>query len=109
VLAARVAKAGSPHELVARLARLSFDRDGAPGGETLAQVGPVEILATGEIDVEEVRRRVAERRDVLRAEVKRAEGKLANDGFVSNAPSEVVEAEHEKLATYRAELAELDQ
>ena len=107
VLAARVAKAGSPHELVARLARLSFDRDGAPGGETLAQVGPVEILATGEIDVEEVRRRVAERRDVLRAEVKRAEGKLANDGFVSNAPSEVVEAEREKLATYRAELEEL--
>ncbi len=107
VLAARVADAELPHELVGRLARLSFDGGGARDGEPLAQVGPVEILATGEIDADQVRRRVGERREALRAEVERAEGKLANDGFVSNAPTEVVEAERRKLATYRAELEEL--
>jgi valyl-tRNA synthetase len=104
VLPARVADE-TPHELVARLARVSFD--GADGGKPLAQVGPVEILATAEIDAEQVNRRLGERRDALRAEVERAQRKLGNEGFTSNAPAEVVEAEREKLATYRAELDEL--
>jgi valyl-tRNA synthetase len=104
VLPARVADE-MPHELVARLARVSFD--GADGGEPLAQVGPVEILATAEIDAEQVNRRLGDRRDALRAEVERAQRKLDNEGFTSNAPAEVVEAEREKLATYRAELDEL--
>jgi valyl-tRNA synthetase len=43
----------------------------------------------------------------LRKEVARAEGMLANDRFVQNAPSEVVEAEREKLERYRRELAAL--
>jgi valyl-tRNA synthetase len=108
VLPARVADGDPPHELVARLARVSFDGDGAgPGGEPLAQVGPVEILASDEIDADEVRRRMGQRREALRAEVERAERKLANDGFTSQAPADVVDAEREKLATYRAELEEL--
>jgi valyl-tRNA synthetase len=40
----------------------------------------------------------------LRKEVARAEGMLANQRFVQNAPAEVVEAEREKLARYRREL-----
>jgi valyl-tRNA synthetase len=40
----------------------------------------------------------------LRQEVARAEGKLANERFVANAPAEVVEAERDKLAKYRREL-----
>jgi valyl-tRNA synthetase len=40
----------------------------------------------------------------LRREVARAEGMLANERFVANAPGEVVEAEREKLARYRREL-----
>ena len=40
----------------------------------------------------------------LRGEIARAEGMLANERFVSNAPSEVVEAEREKLERYRREL-----
>ena len=51
-----------------------------------------------EVDAEAVRRRIEERREELRAEVERAEGKLANEGFVAKAPAEVVEAEREKLA-----------
>jgi len=41
----------------------------------------------------------------LRGEVARAEGMLANERFVANAPTEVVEAEREKLERYRRELA----
>ena len=41
----------------------------------------------------------------LRSEVARAEGMLANERFVANAPAEVVEAEREKLERYRRELA----
>jgi valyl-tRNA synthetase len=110
VLPARVAGSQTPHELVARLARFSFDSDAASnGGEPLAQVGPVEILASDALDADRVRARLGQRRDALRAEVERAERKLANDGFVSKAPAEVVEAEREKLASYRAELEELGQ
>ncbi len=93
-----------PHELVARLARLSFD--GAEG-EALAAFGPVEILASGDVDATQVRRRVTERCETLRSEIDRAQTKLGNEGFVVNAPGEVVEAERAKLAAYEAELGEL--
>jgi valyl-tRNA synthetase len=107
VLPARVAgdDGEPPHELVARLARLSFD--GAEG-EALATFGGVQILSSGDVDAEQVRRRVGERRETLRAEVQRAERRLANDGFVRNAPPELVDAEREKLSAYRAELEELE-
>jgi valyl-tRNA synthetase len=104
VLPARVAAGEPPHELVARLARLDFNGD---GGEPLATVGRVEILASDEIDAQEARRRIEDRREVLRAEVERGERKLANEGFVSNAPDDVVAEEREKLEGYRAELEEL--
>jgi valyl-tRNA synthetase len=40
----------------------------------------------------------------LQREIARAEGMLANDRFVQNAPAQVVEAEREKLERYRREL-----
>ena len=40
----------------------------------------------------------------LQKEIARAEGMLANDNFVKNAPAAVVEAERDKLARYRREL-----
>ena len=46
-------------------------------------------------------------RERLRKEIARAEGMLANERFVQNAPAEVVEAEREKLARYRRELEAL--
>jgi valyl-tRNA synthetase len=55
--------------------------------------------------------RVDDNRDAeverLRKEVARAEGMLANERFVANAPPEVVEVEREKLERYRRELAAL--
>ena len=41
----------------------------------------------------------------MQQEIDRAERKLANDGFVSKAPAQVVAAEREKLEALRAELA----
>ena len=104
VLEARVGGGGELHELVPRLARL--DLNGADA-EALATVGPVEILASGDVDADEAERRIGERREQLASEVARAEGKLANEGFVAKAPAEVVSEERTKLEGYRAELAEL--
>ncbi len=103
VLPAR-ALGGEPHELVGRLARLSFDD---PVGEPLATIGSVEILAAEEIDAEQVRRRVEAERERLRGEIERGERKLANQGFVAKAPPEVVDEERGKLERYRRELDEL--
>jgi valyl-tRNA synthetase len=44
----------------------------------------------------------------LRKEVARAEGMLANERFVANAPDDVVAAEREKLERYRRELTALE-
>jgi valyl-tRNA synthetase len=104
LLPARVAGA-APHELVARLARLDLD---GSGGEALASIGPLELLASDDVDATQVRERVAARAAELRSEVERCERKLANEGFVAKAPAEVVEAERQKLAAYRAELEELE-
>jgi valyl-tRNA synthetase len=104
VLSARVDGDEMPHELVGRLSRVAFDGAAGDAAETLATVGSVEILSSGEVDVEQVRRRIDERREKLRSEVERGERKLANEGFTSKAPAEVVEEERRKLDAYRAEL-----
>ena len=75
----------------------------------MAAVGPVRVLASAEIDAAAVRARVEARREELRSEVARAEGKLGNERFVANAPPEVVAEEREKLERYGAELEELSE
>ncbi|MBR6351702.1 MAG: class I tRNA ligase family protein, partial [Firmicutes bacterium] len=49
--------------------------------------------------------RLIKERDRLENEVKRTEGKLANEQFVSKAPEKVINNEREKLANYRDMLA----
>jgi valyl-tRNA synthetase len=105
VLPAR-AEGGRPQEFVGRLARFEFGED---GGDPVAAVGPIKILASAEIDAEAVAARLEARREELRSEVARAEGKLGNEKFVDRAPAEVVEEERQKLERYRAELEELSE
>jgi valyl-tRNA synthetase len=105
VLLAR-AEGTRPREFVGRLARFEFAEN---GGDPVAAVGPIKIFATAEIDAAAIAARLEARRDELRAEVARAEGKLGNEKFVDRAPPDVVEEEREKLARYRAELEELSE
>ena len=97
-------------EHLARLAKLSFTPDGA-AAEPVASVpvpgGSVEILASHDIDLEGAERKRAARRAQLEAEIARAEGKLANEGFVAKAPEHVVAAERDKLARLREQLEAL--
>jgi valyl-tRNA synthetase len=102
-ISARVA-GDPPQEFVGRLARFEFTDD---GGDPIASVGPVKVLASAEIDAGAVAARLEKRREELRSEVARAEGKLANEKFVDRAPAELVEEERAKLERYRAELQEL--
>jgi len=105
---------------VERLARFDLTADtggdgaranGAGAPAPIASVavpgGVVHVLPSEAIDVEESERRRAERRRALEREIARAEGKLANRGFVEKAPARVVEAERSKLARFRDELAGL--
>ncbi len=103
LLQARV-EGEEPQEFVGRLARVEFTDD---GGDPIASVGPVKVLASAEIDAGAVASRLAFHRAKLLSEVERAEGKLANEKFVARAPAELVEEEKVKLERYRAELEEL--
>ncbi len=103
MLAARI-EGVAPPEFVARLARFEFAAD---GGDPIASIGPVRVLASDQLDAAAVSVRLGKRREELRAEVERGERKLGNEGFVAKAPAEVVEEERGKLERYRAELAEL--
>lgn len=64
-----------------------------------AVVRPERQRAAGDVEAERTR---------LRKEIARAEGMLANERFVANAPAEVVAAERDKLERYRAELTALE-
>jgi valyl-tRNA synthetase len=105
VLPARV-EGAEPQEFVGRLARFQFEAD---GGDPVATVGPVMVLASEGVDAAAVARRLEARRGEIRSEVERAESKLGNQQFVAKAPPELVEEEREKLARYRAELEELSE
>jgi valyl-tRNA synthetase len=94
-------------EFVSRLARV--EAADAESEDPIASVGAVQILASPEIDAEAVATRLERRREELRSEVARAEGKLANEKFVARAPAGLVEEERAKLERYRAELEELSE
>ena len=65
------------------------------------------VMASDAVDLEAEKRRAAERAELLQKEIARAEGKLANQGFVAKAPEAVVQAEREKLEKLKRELDEL--
>jgi valyl-tRNA synthetase len=95
---------------VARLARFEL-ATGGNGAAPVASIGIpggiVAVLPSDAVDLEAEQRRARERAETLRKEIARAEGKLANQGFVAKAPAPVVQAERDKLERLRAELAEL--
>ncbi len=109
-ISARLAASGYEETAahVERLTRFSFSGQPAVAGEPVASVavpgGAVEIFAGEEVDLEAAQRRLAVKRAKLVAEIERARRKLANQGFLAQAPVEVVRAERDKLARLEDEL-----
>jgi valyl-tRNA synthetase len=101
VLPARLDGEGEA-DIIARLARLDW-----ADGEPVARVGAVELLASGDVDLEAGAQRVAKRREALESDIAFVARKLDNPKFVEKAPAEVVAKERDKLAALRAELERL--
>ncbi len=92
-------------EHVARLARITLNGATEDAVATVpVPGGVVEILASPEVDPGASARRIEAERETLRAEIDRAERKLANQGFTAKAPPAVVQAERDKLTRLREEL-----
>jgi valyl-tRNA synthetase len=96
---------------IAALARFELRENGDEGGELAATIaipgGAVGVLPSEGVDLGAAERRLVAQRDDLAREIARAEGKLANGGFVAKAPEAVVAAERGKLERLREELAAL--
>lgn len=106
-LPARVDGLDGDADLVARMARLDLQADGEHTAAVTFAGGIVDIRAGSLVDPEaEARKRAAER-SRLEGEIARAEGRLANEGFVAKAPDHLVAAEREKLERLRRELDSL--
>ncbi len=96
-------------DAVARLARVEWSGNGTqPVATVQVPGGSIAILTEDAVDSAAEAERTAKARTRLEGDIARAEGKLANQGFVAKAPPQVVEAEREKLARLRAELEALD-
>jgi len=61
------------------------------------------------VDREKELERLEKEKSTLVSEIKRAEGKLGNPGFVDKAPEKVVNEEREKLAKYKDMLSKVEQ
>jgi valyl-tRNA synthetase len=93
---------------IARLSRFNLvvaEPDGVLGEATIAIP---DATVDVQVDTEAARTGRKERVDLLRKEIARAEGRLANPGFVQKAPPQLVEQEREKLERYRRELDDLE-
>jgi valyl-tRNA synthetase len=98
----------STAEHIARLARVEWSADGSEPVATVGVPGgSVLVLASETVDLEAAAKRAEAQRAALEKEIARAEGKLANPGFVAKAPAAVVEKERQKLEQLKRELADL--
>jgi valyl-tRNA synthetase len=80
--------------------------DGAVGTLVITDA-EVWVPLEGLIDLAEERERIERELGKAEAELRRAEGKLGNEAFVSKAPAQVVDAERQKATEWRALIATL--
>ena len=97
---------------LARLGSLDLVDELPPPGGTARTVTAAGIEASMDlgsaIDLDVERDRLSGRIAQTKAEIARAEGKLANEGFVARAPEPVVAKERAKLEEHRENLAKLE-
>lgn len=80
-------------------------------GRTLSQVAPgVTILAPleGTVDIADWVKKQQKRLAELDKQIKQAQGKLNNEGFVARAPAEVIEEEKRRVADFGAQKERLE-
>jgi valyl-tRNA synthetase len=81
--------------------------DTAGCARLLADGAPVLIPLAGVLDLEVERERLTKRARQIEADESAIEAKLANEGFLSNAPAEVVEKQRERMAGLKEEASTL--
>ena len=103
------------HQFLSKLANLASitwldDPSKAPLSAT-ALAGELEILVpmAGLIDISAELARLDREIDKISSEAKKLSGKLGNEKFVSNAPTEVVAKERQKLTDFESSLSQLQQ
>ncbi|MFP4198618.1 MAG: valine--tRNA ligase [Halanaerobium sp.] len=111
LLSAPAAKAEILEEGRSYIENLARIKDLKIGGEDIERpdkvstsiVSEVEVILPleGMIDLDKEIARMEKEIEEMEFEIKRAEGKLNNEGFVNNAPAELVEQERGKLKEYR--------
>jgi valyl-tRNA synthetase len=86
------------------------DGDEPPAAAT-ALLGDMRLLVPmkGVIDVDAERARLEKQMDKVRADLARANGKLANDKFVNNAPADVVTQERARAAEFEKTISQLEE
>ncbi|CCU78462.1 Valyl-tRNA synthetase [Halanaerobium saccharolyticum subsp. saccharolyticum DSM 6643] len=92
-------------ENLARIKELTIGSDDLdrPDKVSTSIVKEVEVILPleGMIDLDKEIERMEKEIEEMEFEIKRAEGKLNNEGFVNNAPADLVEGEKEKLKEYK--------
>lgn len=73
-----------------------------PAKSSTAIVSGIEVILPleGMVDIDKEIERLEKNLEEVELEIRRAQGKLANEGFVNKAPQELVEREKEKLNEY---------
>ena len=80
---------------------ISFDEPEGKNASVVTPLGKISIPMGELIDFDKERARLTAEIEKVDAEIARAEGKLANKGFIDKAPAALVEKEREKLEKYR--------
>ncbi len=71
------------------------------------QGSQVFLHVPGSVDIAEEIERLDNRIEDIEGNMRKSEGKLSNEGFVENAPEEIVERERERLAESKEKIAQL--
>jgi len=84
-----------------------LDDDADTTEYSVALVADLKILVSlkGLVDVEDELARLGKLLERELKDLQRSEGKLGNSRFVENAPAEVVEQEHQRLATHQSKVS----
>jgi valyl-tRNA synthetase len=80
-----------------------------PSSTSIVEGVEVILPLEGMVDIDKELKRLNNELEDVKYEIKRAKGKLSNDGFVNNAPEELVEGEKQKVKEYEAKKEKLQE